>query len=614
MKSTRWIIVACCLLSIMSFPTLNAQAASKKEANKTKISVEQAARKIDQIIAAGHVKDKVRGNPIVSDEVFLRRAYLDIAGRIPTMDEAKQFLDGRDFSRRYDLINKLIDSPGHISHQFNYWADILRAKSRLQNNVAGAQYIQWIKDSIEQNKPYDQMVHELLTAEGYIFENGATGYYLRDSGMPLDNMANTTRVFLGTQIGCAQCHDHPFEEWTQFEFYEMAAYTYGINTRSRPQVVTDIRKISKKHNLNPDEIQTLRRMVRPLSYKVSENPRKIIKLPKDYKYDDAKPNEKVAPNTIFGESAKPTNALSPRDAFAKWMTSADNPRFAMTIANRLWKRVMGIGLIEPADDIIDPNDATNPELLEHLTQEMIRLNFNMKEFMRILYHTRHYQRSASRDEYDPSIEYHLEGRFLTRMTAEQIWDSLLTASIPNIDERQGYVANQNRYTMLKVQDKSPEELVTMAKALTNNPNKMREMIKQTMMANRPKYNINLVRASEMASPMRPGHFLRDFGQSDREMIENANSDPTLTQVLQMINGPMASQLVGKNSQLRRRVEKAESTKDKLDTIFLSLLSRYPTAAEIAMCKREIATSDNDYKAMENIVWAILNTREFVFVQ
>ncbi len=133
--------------------------------------------------------------------------------------------------KRARLIDQLLNSPGYASHFYNYWTDVLRVTERLANNVPGRPYAEWIKVCLETNKPYDKMVYEMLTAEGKIFENPAAGYILRDSGMPLDAMNNTVRIFLGTQIGCAQCHDHPFDRWKQKEFYQMAAFTAGTQTR-----------------------------------------------------------------------------------------------------------------------------------------------------------------------------------------------------------------------------------------------------------------------------------------------------------------------------------------------------------------------------------------------
>ena len=156
---------------------------------------------------------------------------MNSARRIPTYEQTVAFLDSQDEHKRQKLIDTLLNSPGYASHFFNYWANILRLQDFPEQNLPAAAYIDWIKDSIRENKPYDRWVTEMLTAEGKIWDNPAAGYLLRDSGMPLDSVNNTVRVFLGTQIGCAQCHDHPFDRWKQHEFYEMAAFMFGVKTR-----------------------------------------------------------------------------------------------------------------------------------------------------------------------------------------------------------------------------------------------------------------------------------------------------------------------------------------------------------------------------------------------
>src|SRR5690606_10308572 len=145
--------------------------------------------------------------------------------------------------------------------------------------------------SLRDNKPYDQFVRELITAEGYTWDNGAAGYYLRDPGMPLDNMSNTVQVFLGTQLVCAQCHNHPFDSWTQMEYYQLAAFTYGIDTRDRnAPKFRELQKMRREGDMDREVVRAASRILRPLAYRVNETNRKL-RLPRDYAYDDAKPGD-----------------------------------------------------------------------------------------------------------------------------------------------------------------------------------------------------------------------------------------------------------------------------------------------------------------------------------
>ena len=198
-----------------------------------------AAQRVDHFIEAGYAANDVQPHPEITDEVFVRRIYLDLAGRIPTRAEHQAFLDKPAKNKRNQLISHLLGSEAYVQHFSNWWSDLLRAKTRIAGNgnsmPAGYAYADWIKDSVRSNKPYDEMARELISANGPSWENGAVGYYLRDYGMPLDNLALTSQVFLGTQIVCAQCHDHPFDKWTQMEYYQMAAFTYGVVTTNNSE-------------------------------------------------------------------------------------------------------------------------------------------------------------------------------------------------------------------------------------------------------------------------------------------------------------------------------------------------------------------------------------------
>jgi hypothetical protein len=202
----------------MADPAVVGQAS--KPAPK-EFDVAAAAAKIDALVEGVLAKQGRKPNEAIDDATFVRRAYLDIAGRVPTIEEAENF-HGSDYPRkRQQLITDLLESEGHMSHAYNYWADVLRINSALGIGAgqAEAAYQLWVKEAIRTNKPYDQFVRELVSARGMIWDNGAVGYYIRDRGMPLDNMSNTVRIFLGVRLECAQCHNHPFDKWTQMDFY-----------------------------------------------------------------------------------------------------------------------------------------------------------------------------------------------------------------------------------------------------------------------------------------------------------------------------------------------------------------------------------------------------------
>ena len=176
----------------------------------------------------------------ISDEIFLRRTYLNIISRIPTNDEFKAFIKNPPTTRRKKLVQKLLASEEYREGMYPFWADMLRLQSNI-NGVYGDKYAQWVKTSIQNNKPYDQMVYELISAKGNLAQNPAIGYYLRDNGNILETASTTAQIFLGMQIGCAQCHDHAFEEWTQKQFYEFSSYIGKVSI-SDNKYIGDIRK------------------------------------------------------------------------------------------------------------------------------------------------------------------------------------------------------------------------------------------------------------------------------------------------------------------------------------------------------------------------------------
>ncbi|MEM7015645.1 MAG: DUF1549 domain-containing protein [Verrucomicrobiota bacterium] len=183
-----------------------------------------AAKQIDGMVNAKLAAEGMEPNPMTSDSEFVRRAYLEISGTIPTFDQTLDFLESTERDKRKLLIDQLLDSEGFVSHSFNQYADMLRLKTRTNDFWIFDTYVAWVKESIAENKPYDEFVRQLLTSKGRLWDDPASGYFLRDRGMPLDNLSTTVGLFLGTEITCAQCHDHPFKDWTQMDFYRLAAF------------------------------------------------------------------------------------------------------------------------------------------------------------------------------------------------------------------------------------------------------------------------------------------------------------------------------------------------------------------------------------------------------
>lgn len=657
------------------------------------------ARYIDKLIENKLRSYNQRPNKEIDESTFLRRAYLKIIGRTPSYNETNLFLEDRDKNKRTKLIDNLLANEGYNSHWFNFWADILRLKDRLSNRISGIPYKNYVKEFISQNRPYDKWVREMLSSSGPVWQRGSegVGYFARDAGMPLDNMANTVRIFLGTSLECAQCHDHPFDRWTQKEFYEMAAFTSG-STNLRRKGLDNLNKFNKlvreeqkrlEEVGEPQKVPQIRNASRSiqdiLQAGLDQPGSGKINLPKDYQYDNAKPNEALSGKTLFGHEIELSKSAGSRELYASWLASQKNPRFTSVIVNRLWKEVFGIALIEPIDNMFDDTMATDPVLQLHLEKIMVALEYDIKEFLRILYNTKAFQRQSpsrdivAKDEKDtampidvkwviagPNVEkqsmnavpFFYQGPILKRMSGEQLWDSLVSLNFNNIDSRKLQPNDSGYRDFERLSEMSGEELLEELLSKINKtkkpeskqkfgepinidcPIKPGRAIDPTLLAlnengetlafcckscvdkfnsqkkQQSKNNFvkdrNSVRASELSSPAPVGHVIREFGGSDREQIENANTQPSTTQVLNLINGFVETKIINnKNSEVVKLIKKQKTLDDKIKVGFKSILNRKPSISELKLFKDALINKEDIYK---EIIWALVNSHEYIFIK
>lgn len=682
MRTTSAIILAVC------------GALAAQQAPPTPAQIDAAARTIDDLVARDLAAKGRRANALVDDATFVRRAYLGIVGRIPSLAEVTAALAGGG-DRRTELVDRLVGSPGHQSNLFNWFADLLRAKTRLNRQLSGEPYMHWIKSALAENRHYDVMVRQLLSAEGpaYARGNGATGYHLRDLAMPEDDMANTMRLFLGTRLECAQCHNHPFDKWKQKEFYELVAFNGGMQYRTgfdaapAAQALRDTaRTMIAEHGQKAQ--QAVRQVVQIATFGLSGSGTGFVRLPENYQYDDARPNQPVQAKTPFGAPVAlalqpaPTGAqprrtprrlgqapvgkpAATRSAFADWVTSDDNERFATVIANRYWKRTFGRALIEPLDDLRDDTQASNPALMAFLRRLMVDFDYDLRAFEQVLLHTQLFQRQVVQgDEDGPPC---FEGPYLRRMSAEQIWDSLLTLVVPDLDgtlRPPGARAEEVYARYDHVVAASPEDVKRDVEALMlrqSDPAAFRAMVRERMtaqatqrdaerdeklkqarplfrqlatarrrgdataaakaeaalrqlgvplpgeQARRDRGNQALLRASDLPSPAPAGHLLREFGQSDRDTIEAGFTEASVPQVLTLLNGFVDQRLLdNRASVLRRGIDAEKSPVKKVEVAFLALLGRKPTAAELNLWRR----GDDIETNLRDLVWVLVNSHEF----
>ncbi len=629
-----------------------------------------AVKRIDAAVDAGLEKQKLKYNENLNDHMYLRRIYLDLAGRIPNYDEAREFLNSRDRNKRQELVIKLLRSWDYASHNYNYLAELLRIQTTFPGTVLrNDAFIHWLKEQIHTNTPWNELVREMVTAEGRIWDNPAVGYHLRDNGMKLDHVAFMGKVFLGTNITCAQCHDDPFSDWTQYQYYEFSAYLADLETKGKSQKAKMPKKkeleayIAATQKLDPGNEEQKRKinnivgryqrslqdMSRASELAVHTVTDRSMRLPSNYQYEDGFPRDKVKPWVLFGkENGTAAAALNPRQRLAVWLTSAKNERFAMNIANRMWTRYMGRGAVEPLHDI-NPKDTLNADLLKVLTEEMVALDFDLKAFAWSIVNTKAYNRLATRRKVNVTEPYYFPGPLLRRMNSEQVWDSLITLMVedPNqfrLDSGDRYnrlinasqspgspkqfVARVDEYNQFK-----PEQNLVNAKGIsimnakppkgekpfgqnalsrkTTGPTD-EEMMMAFMDAAR-KRKLLLARASELPQPSDPAHFLSKFGQSDRNFVINASTlGGSVPQVMELMNGYATEILTQPGSRIFLEMKNLRSNFEKADVVFMSILSRRAIGSEQHLLDRELRTGGPE--VFSDLIWALLNTPEFLFIK
>ena len=588
---------------------------------------------IDELIFRNLREKKIPYTREADTNTFVRRLYLTIIGRIPTKQELVGYLNDRDPKKKDRLIQTLLNSEGYVNHQVNWWTDMLRVKDRPTgtNINAGGIYREWLREALRENKPYDDIVRELVASSGELYGGGeATSFYLRDRGMQEDNLSHTIRVFLGTRLQCAMCHNHPFDRWTQKEFYELTAFTTGVGSvriNDRNKVVGQLNRIIRdKASPNSGIFNNWRNQVRDsLSIGLESDGTGRIKLPKDFAEDDGNPGDTVmaraifTPRPVYDKDAKDPKS---RLVFAEWLTSEDNPRFTTMIANRIWKHVFGAGLIEPIDTMMDDTLASNPELMKYLERLMVSVDYDMKEYIRILVNTNLFQRKVLREDFKSLEEYTFAGPMIRRMTGEQLWDSLVTLVYNDIDESSRlHLHNQQDYSVIyeRYKDMTAEEIYAdferLAEKNPGNRNFLQVIEKESEDYKKPKLipDRNLVRSSYIQSPAPGGHLIRQFGGSDKEQIDNSNAEPNTTQVLNLLNGFVEKNiLANKNADFILSMKDEKSKSKQIEDVFLSILGRKPNSRELTDLKQFLDDSDpNSYK---HVAWILLNSHEFMFIQ
>lgn len=508
---------------------------------------------IDAQVSAVWTREKVAPTARTNDAEFLRRVYLDLTGVIPTYEQAKEFLTDESTDKRQKLIDKLLESPRYAQHQADLWDLILFGRNPPGFGTDRRDGIQrWLKESFAANKPYDQLVKELLKAEGNSVEQGPAMYYVQYRNQPEDLNEQVTQIFLGVQLQCARCHDHPFDDWKQTDFFGMAAFFARLQ----------IAEAGKKDNLTmytvgekntgdilftgPAKDQAPGKKGDPIKPKfltgdaLAEPP-----LPADYK--EPKPE---------GNKPLPPPMFSRKDQLVDWITKADNPYFARAITNRIWGQYLGRGIVHPVDNLSPANTPSHPALLDALTKWLVEHQFDLKALTRELLNSNTYQLSSAGSSGEPKPLWFQHGK--TRpLQAEELAESWRIAT--------GY----EEASKDKEKDKS------------------------------------------RFHPLTRDYVVRYFGQPN-----NGTGDfqGGLAEHLYLNNGQLGSLWVSGPASLPVILgDKDKPASERLERAFLQTLSRYPTAAEREKLEPLLEnTSRESEDVRRDLAWSLITCSEFRF--
>jgi hypothetical protein len=372
------------------------------------LDAQQMAARIDFHIAADWKQNKITAAAPAHDAEFLRRAYLDIVGRIPTVEDVHKFLADRSPDKRVRLVNRLLDTAGYVNNFANVWRDLMVPQNNnpfVQN--FGPALEAWLAHKLRSNLPYDQMVRELLTANPLsgvrqvrearpdamaAVDRNVTAFYQANEMKPENLAAATSRLFLGIRLECAQCHDHPFNSYSRDQFWEFAAFFAGMqgNDPMRGRAGRD----------DPTVTQ--------------------IKIQGTEKT--------VKARFLDGKEPKWGDPVHARTTLAEWMTTADNPYFARAMANRTWAHFFGVGLIDPVDEPSDDNPPSHPELLDELARQFALNKFDIKWLIRSITASQAYQLTSVQNDKSQADPRRFARMSVKGLTPEQLWDSVVLAT------------------------------------------------------------------------------------------------------------------------------------------------------------------------------------------
>ncbi len=490
---------------------------------------EPEANYIDGLVSAKLKKLRIAPSELCDDETFLRRASIDIVGLSPSVEEYNRFMASKDPAKRSKWVDELLERKEFSEIWVSKWAELLQVRTDPTRNVSQKAmflYYNWLVDKLSHNMPMDQMVQELLGASGGTFKNAATNFYqITNETLPLTE--NVAQVFMGIRVQCAQCHNHPFDRWTQNDYYSFAAFFAQIGRKG------------------------------------GEDYRETIVFNSGGGEVNHPVGGRAMPPKFLGGETPDVAGKDRRVVLAKWLASPRNPWFATSFANRVWAHFMGVGIVEPVDDFRVSNPASNPELLEALGQHFTDTKYDLKALVREICNSRTYQRSTHRNPSNESDDRNFAHALVRRIKAENLLDTI-SAVTETKDKFDGLPLG--------------------------------------------------ARAVQIADGTRSTYFLRTFGRATRETPCSCEvkMEPTLSQALHLLNGDTVNQKIRQGGVVDRLLAAKKSPEDAIRELYLRSFSRQPTPAEIAALQAGLKQDKDQKQALEDLFWALLNSREFLF--
>jgi hypothetical protein len=468
---------------------------------------------------------------VCDDATFLRRVSIDITGRLPTLEESRQFLADQDPAKREKLVDRLLNTTDYAEFFANKWSAILRNKRGNDGDKAATfAFYNWIREGLHDNKPYDQFVREVVAATGEPGRSPSVAWY-REVSDASAQVEDTAQLFLGLRIQCARCHHHPFEKWSQQDYYGFQAFFSQVGRK-------------KGHANGYDRIYH--------KYGVAQA-------------NNPKTGQAVKPTGLGGEPMEISPDADPRQELARWMADPQNPFFAKALVNRYWKHFFGRGLVDPEDDMRVTNPASNPELLDALAQNFVEYKFDLKHLVRTICTSQTYQLSAEPNEWNANDKQNFSRYYPKRLNAEVLLDA--------IDQ------------------------------VTASPSRFGGVPAGTRAVELPDNGFN-------------SYFLTVFGRPESSSACECerSSEANLAQSLHLLNsGEIQGKLTSGSGLASVLGGDANRPHDeKIRELYLLAFSREPTADELSIAVQHIEKAENKKFAYEDIVWALINTKEFLF--